>query len=279
MEQNRCGFQIIEHRSLELPMGYIFIGSISMFRCVRGSATVDRDGSLLTFAAGSHISLYESSMYRICEATEDFEYIECRMDLDFATELYPYIDNSGWSVFENNNSLIEGTSEGDILGLYFQQLCNIYADKQMQYSRQIALHTAVSYILSLYNRLLKCGTLTQESTTPISVNYSSVVDHFYYLCSTHHTSEHNIDFYAKRLNISKRHLYNIIQNSTDLTPKQILDGFVIATIKKLLLTTSLTIQQIAEQLNFPDQSTLRQFFHRKMGVSPSEYRGGIKFEK
>ncbi|MFI3262951.1 MAG: helix-turn-helix domain-containing protein [Rikenellaceae bacterium] len=276
MVKNRCGFQIIKHVAVEIPLGYIFIGSISMFRCVSGSATVDRDGFLFTFVAGSHISLYESSMYRICSATEDFEYIECRMDLDFATELYPYIDNNTWNVFGYNNSLVTNVLEKDMLGLYFQQLCNIYKEQDIQYSRQIALHTAVSYILSLYNRLLKCGTLTNENTTPISVNYSSMVDYFYYLCSTHHITERNIDFYAKKLNISKRHLYNIIQNSTDLSPKQILDGFVIATIKKQLLTTSLTIQQIAEQLNFPDQSTLRQFFHRKMGISPSEYRSKCK---
>ncbi len=276
MENNKCGFQIIHHNGNNIPLEYIFIGTISFFKCVGGSAVVDRDGSLFTFEANSYISLYESSMFRICEFSSDFEYIECRMDIDFATELYPYVDNNTWNVFGINNSLVQGVSSGEMLELYFEQLCNIFKSQDMQYSRQIALHTAVSYILALYNRLLKCGSLLNESSLQVSVNYSSMVDHFYYLCSTYHTKERNIDFYAEELSISKRHLYNIIQNSTELSPKQILDGFVVATIKKLLLTTSLTIQQIAEQLNFPEQSTLRQFFHRKMGISPSEYRGGSK---
>ncbi|MFI3328772.1 MAG: helix-turn-helix domain-containing protein [Rikenellaceae bacterium] len=269
MDNNGCGFQVVRCGRATAPASYNFVGAISFIRCERGSAKVDRDGSQFAFCAGSHIALYESSMFRILDATDDFEYVECRAELDFAAELYPYLDNSAWGVFENNNSLVTEVSPMDMLAIYFQQLCNLYDSGEVQYSRQIALHTFLGYILTLYNRLVVLG---ENSGNSVSVNYSSKVDHFYHLCSMHHASWRTIDLYADELNMSKRHLYSIVQESTGMSPKQILDGFIIATIKKMLLTTSLTIQQIAEELNFPDQSTLRQFFFRKIGVPPSEWR-------
>lgn len=86
-------------------------------------------------------------------------------------------------------------------------------------------------------------------------------------------SHHNVDYYAKRLNISTRYLNKVIQeHHQNYTPKQIIDAQLVAEIKNKLIDASNTITQIAEQLNFPDQSYLSRFFHRKTGMSPMQYR-------
>jgi AraC-like DNA-binding protein len=43
-------------------------------------------------------------------------------------------------------------------------------------------------------------------------------------------------------------------------------------MKVMLQSTQLPVQEIAHQLNFPDQSYLGRYFKRYTGVSPTEYR-------
>lgn len=86
-------------------------------------------------------------------------------------------------------------------------------------------------------------------------------------------NHHDVDYYAKRLNVSTRYLNKVIrEHNPDYTPKQIIDAQLVAEIKDKLIDASHTITQIAEQLNFPDQSYLSRFFHRKTGMSPMQYR-------
>jgi len=61
-----------------------------------------------------------------------------------------------------------------------------------------------------------------------------------------------------------------------MTPKESIDYFVTGTAKRLLLSEDLNNQQIADKLNFPDQSTFGQFFKRNVGMSPSEFRKKYK---
>ncbi|MBO7493654.1 MAG: AraC family transcriptional regulator [Bacteroidales bacterium] len=47
-------------------------------------------------------------------------------------------------------------------------------------------------------------------------------------------------------------------------------------IKKLLLSTDWSIQQVADVMGFPDQASLGQFFKRNEGVSPLTFRKSFR---
>jgi AraC family transcriptional activator of pobA len=64
----------------------------------------------------------------------------------------------------------------------------------------------------------------------------------------------------------------VVKETIHITPKQMIDYYLTALIKKTLLTTSLTFQQIADKLNFTDQSAMGQFFKRNTGMTLSEFR-------
>ena len=82
----------------------------------------------------------------------------------------------------------------------------------------------------------------------------------------------NTSFYADKLCVTERYLYKICKKETGQSPKEIIDNFLVSAIKNSLLTTEMSLQQIADQYRFPDQSAFSQYFKRHEGISPSEFR-------
>lgn len=100
-----------------------------------------------------------------------------------------------------------------------------------------------------------------------------IANKFIRLVKAESISHHNVDYFAKRLNVSTRYLNKVIkEHNQNRTPKQIIDAQLVAEIKNKLIDASNTITQIAEQMHFPDQSYLSRFFQRKTGMSPMRYR-------
>ena len=271
-ENLRCGFKIIHLNKDSLKDDFLFVNTISIFKCICGSAVVDKNDNKYHFCSGVHFVVSETSQIIINECSDDFSCIECRIDIDFATELYPYLDSKIWYILDYSHPESCKVDEFYMLDVIFGQLCIVSEIDNFYYKRQMARHTLLNYIYVIYNILLQNMDADKLKHESLSALNNSVLDKFYILCSQYHSKERNIDFYANKLHISKRHLYNIAFASVKQSPKQLLDGFVNGTIKKLLLTSSLSIQQIADMLNFPDQSTLRQFFKRSTGMSPTKYR-------
>ena len=56
------------------------------------------------------------------------------------------------------------------------------------------------------------------------------------------------------------------------TPNEWIDNYVTLEMRVMLKNTTKTIKQIAEDMNFPNQSFLGKYFKEHVGMSPSEYR-------
>ncbi|MBR0339905.1 MAG: AraC family transcriptional regulator, partial [Alistipes sp.] len=52
------------------------------------------------------------------------------------------------------------------------------------------------------------------------------------------------------------------------------DEFVALEIKNMLRHSKLSIQQISNELNFPNPSFMGQYFKRITGLTPGEYKKG-----
>lgn len=118
------------------------------------------------------------------------------------------------------------------------------------------------------------GTIQERIDTKNSYTNTQLIAHrFIRLVKAKAALHHRVDYYAGQLNISQRYLNRIVlRHSRGRTPKQMIDAQLVAEIKEQLVDTTLTITQIAERLNFPDQSYLSRFFNRHTGMSPVQYR-------
>lgn len=88
--------------------------------------------------------------------------------------------------------------------------------------------------------------------------------------------ETSVEFYAEKLCISKQYLSLIVKEKTRVTIGTIISSMRAEQASRLLRDPKLTIQQVAEMLNFSDQSSFGKFFKKHSGLSPMKYRQRLK---
>ena len=94
----------------------------------------------------------------------------------------------------------------------------------------------------------------------------------------HHYKEHrNVQYYADALYVSPKHLTETIKEVTGRTAGEWIDDAVILEAKVLLRNHDISVARIAEDINFPDQSSFGKYFKNHTGLSPSDYRVATSF--
>lgn len=88
-------------------------------------------------------------------------------------------------------------------------------------------------------------------------------------------TERSVSAYAEMLSITPKHLSAVVKETSGLTAGQWIENYTIMEAKVLLRTTDLSIQQIAAELNFPNQSFFGKYFKHQAGISPSRYRQSL----
>lgn len=129
---------------------------------------------------------------------------------------------------------------------------------------------AKSYLLYLFNYISPYLEKEFEHSTVQQQIYRWFISDTYQFCG----KERRLEFYANRLCISVRYLSEIVSRHGDgTTAKQLISKQLVFKIKSMLSSTDMTVAQIADQLDFPDQSYLSRYFKRYAGCYPAEYRG------
>lgn len=99
-----------------------------------------------------------------------------------------------------------------------------------------------------------------------------LVNNFLELVAKHHLEYRDVTFYADKLCISASYLYKMTFKVLNASPKALIDKQVISAIKNYLMSTDLSIKNIAVQLHFKDASYMCRLFRRIEGTSPQEFR-------
>lgn len=99
-----------------------------------------------------------------------------------------------------------------------------------------------------------------------------LVEKFLNFVEANYKEHRGMDFYADKMCLTAKHISSVIKEVTGKSAVDWIDDQVVLEAKALLKSSNLTIQQIADELNFPSQSFFGKYFKRVVGVSPKEYR-------
>jgi len=100
-----------------------------------------------------------------------------------------------------------------------------------------------------------------------------LVKRFFHLIEENNQENLSLSDYANIIGVTANHLTQTVKVLTGKTSLQIIKAKQLLEIKRLLVHTNLNISEIANQLNFEDQSYFSKFFKRETGLTPLQFRG------
>lgn len=242
---------------------------LTLILCTRGCRTMQINFAEYSLTRGSLALLYPKSMWRDFDTSDDFEacYFAIKgnsaqewntfLDLDTIFSISAYISKHPYTVLSSH--------ETQVIEEYLHLL-------QSRYEAQ-ANATIMRFLLSAFTlELNTIFTQREKSDTSRLSRQEDILWKFLALLKQYHKEERTVNFYADKLCISPKHLSSVIKQMSHKTAHEIIADFVTISAKRMLKTTTLSIQEISDELNFANQSFFGKFFKQNTGQSPSSYR-------
>jgi AraC family transcriptional activator of pobA len=142
-----------------------------------------------------------------------------------------------------------------------------------EYESYTPLNNSAVIIRSHLNiMLLKLSELF-ESKSGNSINSDSILIHsLSHMVDSYFIKEQQLGFYTSAFNISESQLNDICNKHFNCGLKKILQNRLMQEARKLLLSTDLSVSEIAYKLNFEDNSYFNKVFKSKTGITPKRFR-------
>lgn len=155
---------------------------------------------------------------------------------------------------------------------YFEIIrVNILTEKDNIYIKNIMVGLLRSLFYNVYS---KFAAANKDRNAPKS-RKEIVFQNFYKLLMENFKKERNVEFYAEKLFITSKHLSSTVKNVSGHSPSKWISSLVIQETKLQLQTTNRSMQEIANDLNFPNQSFFSKYFRHYTGQTPKEYRTSL----
>jgi len=94
---------------------------------------------------------------------------------------------------------------------------------------------------------------------------------FMELIEDHYLEWHEVSDYADAMNITRKYLGLIVAKKTELTPKRLIDEYIVLQLKLRLRSQTMTMKQIAAQFHFTDMSFFSRYFRAHTGMTPAQW--------
>ena len=200
-------------------------------------------------------------------------------------------DYHGICLLADEHVTIESPTVHDLVNIAYSPIVQLHEPK-MKLSHDTALllaakmreingylHSNHIYKEKILNMLYAVFLLDLQNAQTQAIPHRSVPQRveeifldFIRLLPDHFAEHHDIAFYADQLCITTTHLSRIVRQITGRTVVDYINRMLLMEASWLLQNTNLSIQEIAERLNFATQSTFTRFFSRLKGTSPKAFR-------
>jgi AraC-like DNA-binding protein len=202
-----------------------------------------------------------------------FERPEDIIAWQFNREFYCIIDHDkevscvGF-IFSSGALFIE-LSEQDLHKL--EVLLQFFKD-ELEDTDEIQATMLRTLMVRLIIKITRLGKKQHVDQTKLSNGKLDIIRHFNLLVEDHYKREHQVQFYANRLNKSPKTLSNLFALYNHQSPLQVIQDRLILEAKRLFNYTDKSAKEIALELGFDDAAHFSRFFKNQMQVSPSDFK-------
>lgn len=246
------------------------VKSLCLGLCTRGTAQYTLDTVKYTVHAGDIIIINTNQVTDDFFQTDDAEGLGIQISDSFYYEIFSGVhDLSMLFMFSRTHPVFHlNPQQVESIITYFDMIKSKVAMTHHHFRRETvrALMQALIYdTAEAMKHILENDRAKNTRAEAIYLNFIRMVER-------HFRQERRVGWYAQQLNITPKYLSETIRTVSHRTPNDWIDDYVVLEIRVQLKNTSKNIKEIAEQMNFPNQSFFGKYFREHVGMSPSQYR-------
>lgn len=246
------------------------LGVVCLYVCLKGEGTMWLNLQEYKVEAGMMGVILPEQIIQQGRYSDDFSGLFIVVSKDFVDGILPTMQKL-FPVFllVKDHPCIHITSEEE------QSFCQYHSflrSKVRQQGHPFRREVAQGLLLSLFYEIY--GIYLQrnlEVKGPENLQEEQFRQ-FMRLVTEHCKQERSVSFYAGEMCLSSKHLSAVVKRVSGRTAGEWIDSLVVLEAKVMLKSSEASIQEIAEELHFANQSFFGKYFKQHAGMSPKAYR-------
>lgn len=239
-----------------------------IFICLGGEGDVIINENKYHLSRNTMCVAFPGTIIQAFDTQDGFESYTLAIDIDFLRELnIPSANSIHISMRENPCVVLTDEELQSIM-----EICKMMHRKdsrtQHPYHQQINVLTLTLLCFELAGIYLRDIPVKRQPCT----RQDMIFRRFMTLLATDITTSREVKYYADKLCISPKYLTIVTRQMSSRSASDWITRSAILNAKAKLATTNCSVQQIADELNFPNPSFFGQYFLRHTGMTPKEYR-------
>ncbi len=240
--------------------------------CLQGSGSFSINLDAFDVVSGRLLLILPGQIIESHEVSEDFEGLFVAVSKNLLEEFSK--ENNIFSLFFQLKYIhyLDITEEEKALFIeYHQFIWRMMGNEANPYRKESIFGLLESFFYELFHVFEQHKSLVPPSAANKS-RKEHILQRFFEELSKHYQTERSVSFYAGQLCLTPKHLSVVLKEVSGKTVREWVDEFVILEAKALLNSSSLSIQEISDQLHFANQSFFGKYFKHAVGISPKNYR-------
>lgn len=236
-------------------------------------------GVLEIKAPRTYYSLYNPSLILIPSAHSidklalgaDFRGYNITLDRELCEHLHVNMNSMlAWARLEKLQVFSLSRADADSCARYIDILKDAAASSAGAYKDDTFALLVKAFIYKIFGIFEK--NLGRTSGRSENNRREQISKSFLKLVEKYGTEHRDLDFYADKLCITPKYLSFVISKATGKKALKWIEEFTISRAIHLLKTTDMSINQIADKLNFSAPSDFCRYFRKSTGTTPRECR-------
>lgn len=172
-------------------------------------------------------------------------------------------------IFSRSHPVLHLTpKERDCMLEYYRLVKAKAADSGNTMRRQVAQHIISAMVCELCNAIRRLSCCQGEK----QMRAEKIFADFIRLVEQNYKTERRVGWYGEQMCLSPKYLSETVKTVSLRSPNEWIDNYVTMELRALLRNTTMSVKEIASEMNFPNQSFLGKYFKEHVGMSPVSYR-------
>lgn len=260
---------------LQLPRTPCRMQCLFLALCLKGSARYFVDSVEHTVEPGDLIIINQGRVTYDSTLSPDCEGIGLLIDYDFFKDTIKSVHElSSLFLFARSHPIFRlSEAKVEYIMAAFARMKQKIDESGHHFRSQLVQSIFLTMVYDLSDEIYR----VQAAGDGRKTRAEEIFTQFILLVEKNFRTERRVGWYSEVLCISPKYLSEMVKLVSKRTPNEWIDNYVVLEMRMLLRNTQRSIKEIAQQLNFNNQSFLGKYFKEHTGMSPSEYRrGGLK---